>query len=73
MMEDIIENELKGFEQVVARADVAVGDSADSKRLATQYGKSLNTVYVTRSKVRDKIKRGILEREARMDSTKGRK
>lgn len=72
-MEDIIDNELTGFEQIVAWADLAVGGTADSKRLATEYGKSLNTVYATRTKVRDKIRSKILEREARKGSTKGRK
>ncbi len=73
MMEDIIENELTGFEQIVARADLAVGGTADSHRLATENSKSLNTVYATRSKVREKIRSRILEREARKDSTKGSK
>jgi DNA-directed RNA polymerase specialized sigma24 family protein len=73
MMEDIIENELKGFEQVVARRDVAVGGTADSHTLAAEYGKTLNTVYVTRKKVRDKIRDGILAREARKVTTKGSK
>ncbi len=73
MMEDIIENELTGFEQVVARRDVAVGGTADSHALAAEYGKTLNTVYVTRKKVRDKIRDGILAREARKVTTKGSK
>ncbi len=72
-MEDIIENELTGFEQIVARADLAVGGPADSRRLATAYGKSLNTVYVTRTKIKDKIRSKILEREARKHSMKGEK
>ncbi len=73
MMENIIENELTGFEQIVARRDAAVGGTADSHRLAAEYGKSLNTVYATRTKVRDKIRSRILEREARKASTKGSK
>jgi RNA polymerase sigma-70 factor, ECF subfamily len=73
MMEDIIENELTGFEQIVARRDAAVGGTADSRTLAAEYGKSLNTVYTTRTKVREKIRSKILEREARKDSTKGSK
>lgn len=73
MMEDIIENELTGFEQAVARRDAAVGGTADSKTIAAEYGKSLNAVYVTRSKVRDKIRTGILQREAHMARMKGNK
>jgi DNA-directed RNA polymerase specialized sigma24 family protein len=73
MMEDIIEHELTGFEQILARRDAAVGGTADSRTLAAEYGKSLNTVYTTRAKVREKIRKGILEREARMERTKGSK
>lgn len=73
MLEDIIENELTGFEQIVARRDAAVGGSADSHTLAAEFGRSLNTVYATRTKVREKIRSRILEREARKDSTKGSK
>lgn len=73
MMEDIIENELTGFEQVVARRDAAVGGTADSHTLAAEYGKTLNTVYATRTKVRNKIRDGILAREARKVTTKGSK
>lgn len=73
MMEDIIENELTGFEQVVARRDVTVGGTADSHTLAAEYGKSLNVVYATRTKVRNKIRDGILAREARKVTTKGSK
>jgi hypothetical protein len=63
-MDDIIENELTGFEQVVARADMAIGGSADSRRLAKQYHKAIGMVDTTRSKVRKKIRTKILEREA---------
>lgn len=73
MMEDIIENELTGFEQVVARRDAAVGGTADSHTLADEYGKSLNVVYATRTKVRNKIRERILAREARKVTTKGSK
>lgn len=73
MMEDIIENELTGFEQVVARRDAAVGGTADSHTLAAEYGKTLNMVYATRTKVRNKIRDRILAREARKVTTKGSK
>lgn len=73
MMDEIIESELTGFEQVVARRDVAVGGTADSHTLAAEYGKSLNIVYVTRAKVRNKIREGILAREGRKATAKGSK
>jgi RNA polymerase sigma-70 factor (ECF subfamily) len=72
-MDDIIENELKGFEQVVARADLAAGGSADSRRLADLHGKTIGTVETTRSKVRKKLRTRILEREAQRPRQKGKK
>lgn len=71
-MEDIIENELKGLEQIVARADLALGDSADSRRLATENGTTVGSIDTTRSKVRKKIRTKILEREAQQARKKGR-
>jgi DNA-directed RNA polymerase specialized sigma24 family protein len=72
-MDDIIENVLIGFEQILARADMAVGGSADSARLAEKHNKTKNTVQSTRSKVRKKIRNLILEREATRSTTKGTK
>jgi DNA-directed RNA polymerase specialized sigma24 family protein len=72
-MDDIIENVLTGFEQILARADMAVGGSADSVRLAEEHDKTIGTVHTTRSKVRKKIMRLILEREAVRNTTKGSK
>jgi RNA polymerase sigma factor (sigma-70 family) len=72
-LDDIIENVLTGFEQILARADMAVGGSADSVRLAELHNKTIGTVHTTRSKVRKKIKRLILEREAVRNTTKGSK
>ncbi len=63
-LEDIINNELRGLEQAVARADLAAGGPADTGRLATIHGTSPNTIFATRSKVRAKIRRLIEEREA---------
>jgi hypothetical protein len=72
-MDDIIENELKGFEQVVGRALIATGDAVDSHRLAQQYGKTIGTVDTTKSKVKKKIGQRILEREAQRNRKKGPK
>lgn len=72
-LEHIIEHELVGFEQVVARADLAVGGPADSVRLAREHKKTKNMVQATRSKVWKKIRRLITEREAVRDTKKGSK
>jgi hypothetical protein len=72
-LERIIDYELKGFEQIVARADVAAGGpgAADTQLLMRQHNKSKNVVQATRSKVWKKIRETILEREALRDHTKG--
>jgi DNA-directed RNA polymerase specialized sigma24 family protein len=69
-LEQIIEYELKGFEQVVARADLAAGAPADTELLMSQHNKTKSVVQATRSKVWKKIRTMILEREALRDHTK---
>jgi RNA polymerase sigma factor (sigma-70 family) len=64
-MNDIIDNELTGLEQAVAKADRAIGGSADTARLAEIHGKTLNNIYATRSKVRVKLRKLIQERQSR--------
>jgi hypothetical protein len=71
-LDDIIENVLKGLEQAVARADLVSGGEPDIGRLASQHNTSKNTVSVTKCKVREKIRRLILEREAQRNRPKGR-
>jgi DNA-directed RNA polymerase specialized sigma24 family protein len=71
-LERIIEYELKGFEQVVAQADVAAGGpgAADTQLLMRQHNKKKNMVQATRSKVWKKIRGMILEPQALRDHTK---
>jgi RNA polymerase sigma factor (sigma-70 family) len=63
-LNQIIENELRGFEQILARADLAAGGQEDTQVLMKEHGKSKEVVQSTRSKVRKKIKEKILERES---------
>ncbi len=70
-IDDIIEHELKGLEQKVARADMAVGGSADSRRLAEENQTSVAVIDSTRSKVRRKIRTKIQERESLRTPKKG--
>jgi DNA-directed RNA polymerase specialized sigma24 family protein len=68
-LERIIEYELKGFEQVMARADEAAGGpgAADTQLLMRQHNKTKNVVQATRSKVWKKIREMIRQREALRD------
>jgi RNA polymerase sigma factor (sigma-70 family) len=71
-LERIIEHELKGFSQALARADLAAGGpgTADTQLLMRQHKKSQNVVHATRSKVWKRIRETILKREALRDHTK---
>lgn len=71
-LDRIIEYELKGFSQALARADVAAGGpgAADTQLLMRQHNKTKNVVQATRSKVWKRIRETILEREALRDHTK---
>jgi len=71
-LEQIIYNEFKGLEQAVAKADLAAGRSADAGRLASLHSTSKETIYVKRTKVRAKIRKLILEREAQKDHPRGK-
>ena len=71
-LERIIDYELKGFSQALARAEVAAGGpgTVDTQLLMRQHNKSKNVVQATRSKVWKRIRETILEREALRDHTK---
>ncbi|TWT43457.1 RNA polymerase sigma factor [Botrimarina hoheduenensis] len=51
---DFIFNQLTGFERVVG-INFFITDEANAKRLAEQNGKTINTVNVTKHKVKEKI------------------
>ncbi len=66
-LNQIIEQELRGFEQILARADLAAGGQEDTQVLMKKHGKSKNVVQATRTKVRKKIREKILHRESLRD------
>jgi DNA-directed RNA polymerase specialized sigma24 family protein len=71
-LERIIECGLKGFEQVVARTDLAAGGpgAADTELLMKKHNKTKNVVQATRSKVWKKIRDMICQRESLGHHTK---
>jgi DNA-directed RNA polymerase specialized sigma24 family protein len=72
VMEHVIENELTGLEQAVARADLVTGGSANAGRLAALHGTNKDVIYSTRSRVRAKIRKRIQEHEGRPARPKGK-
>jgi RNA polymerase sigma factor (sigma-70 family) len=69
-LEQILDQELQGFEQVVGQADLAAGGPADTQLLMQLHGKTRNVVQATRSKVWRKIRQTVLQREALRNQTK---
>ena len=68
-LERIIDHELKGFEQIVAQADVAAGGpgEADIALLMRHHNKKKNVAQATRSKVWKKIREKVQELETLRD------
>lgn len=73
LLGDIIDNELTGLEQAIARADLAEGQSANAERLATIHNTSKNVIWSTRSQLRRWLKKRVLERESQDARQKGKK
>ena len=69
-LEQIIDSELKGFEQSLARADLAAGGRADTELLMKQHDKTKGVVQATRSKVWRKVRETITAREAMLARTR---
>lgn len=64
-LRDIIENELSPSERLITESDLAAGGEADSDWLAEKLGSSKNSVYAMRSKARAKIRKSMMNRQAK--------
>jgi DNA-directed RNA polymerase specialized sigma24 family protein len=72
-LDDIIEHKLKGLQQAVAKADLAAGGLADAGRLAELHNTSMESIYVTRHNVRERIKKEMRELEQHRERNRGKK
>ena len=73
LLNDIIDNQLEGLEQAIAKADRAEGQSANADRLATIHGTSKNVIWSTRSQLKIKLRKMVLDRESQDARQKGKK
>lgn len=73
LLNDIIDNHLEGLEQAIAKADRAEGQSANAERLATIHNTSKNVIWSTRSQLKIKLRKMVLERESQDARQKGKK
>lgn len=53
---------LPGLQRAITKADLAVGGTADSQRLAGLHGTSVGSIYVSRIKARETIRRTLISR-----------
>jgi len=72
LLDDFVENRLKGFEQAIGRAYVATGGDIDAGLLMKQWGKSRNASDVTKNKVKNKFKELLIEAEKQRSREKGK-
>jgi DNA-directed RNA polymerase specialized sigma24 family protein len=73
LLNDIIDNQLVGLEHAIAKADRAEGQSANADRLATIHGTSKNVIWSTRSQLKVKLRKMVLDRESQDARQKGKK
>ena len=69
----IIEHKLKGLQQAIIKADLAAGGLADAGRLAEIHSTTKNSIYVSRKKARENIRKEFMQRESRRDNLRGKK
>ncbi len=71
-LDDVIEG-LGRVQQAIVKADLAAGGQADNARLAAQHGTSLNSIYVSRNKAHEAIRKGMQQRGHYTDRPGGKK
>lgn len=72
-LSDVTEHKLQGLQQAIIKADLAAGGLADAGRLAEMYDTTKNSIYVSRKKARERIKKEMLELEQRRERFRGKK
>lgn len=68
----VIENKLQGDQRTIILADLAAGGRADGGSLAEILNTTKDTIYVSRHKAHEKIRKEMKEREHRRESLKGK-
>ena len=72
LLDDFVENKLKGFEQAVARDYVATGGDVDAVRLVRQWGKTRNHFDVAKSTVKKKFQQVLIAAEKQKERERGK-
>jgi DNA-directed RNA polymerase specialized sigma24 family protein len=72
VLEDFIENKLKGFEQAVGRDYVATGGNIDAARLMREWGKTRNHLDVAKSVIKKKFQQVLIAAEKQKERERGK-
>jgi RNA polymerase sigma factor (sigma-70 family) len=72
VLDDFIENKLKGFEQALAREYVATGGNIDAARLIREWGKTRNHFDVAKSVVKTKFQQVLIAAEKQKARERGK-
>jgi DNA-directed RNA polymerase specialized sigma24 family protein len=72
VLDDFIENKLKGFEQALGREYVATGGNIDAARLIREWGKTRNHFDVAKSVVKKKFQQVLIAAEKQRERERGK-
>ncbi len=72
-LDNIIENKLPKLQKVVIKADLLVGGTADAASLAETHGTSKNSIYVSRNKAHETIRREMTKLAQERERLRGKK
>ncbi|OAI41697.1 hypothetical protein AYO40_02575 [Planctomycetaceae bacterium SCGC AG-212-D15] len=70
-LDDVIDA-LPPLQKAIIKADMAAGSQADNGRLAARHGTSRNSIYVSRNKAYEAIRKGMRKRGHYTDSSGGK-
>ncbi len=69
----IIEHKLKGHQQTIIKADLAAGGTADAGSLAEMLGTTKDSIYVSRHKAHETIRREMTQLAQQRERLRGKK
>lgn len=72
-LNNIIENKLPKLQKAIIKADLLVGGTADAASLAETHGTSKNSIYVSRTKAHETIRREMNKLAQERERLRGRK
>lgn len=69
----LVEHKLKGLQQAIIKADLAVGGTADAGALAEMFNTTKDSIYVSRHKARENIRTEMRQLAQQRERLRGKK